>query len=485
MNSLIDAKLTEEEFKNLFVSTTSLIFDQIPIPINFVDGNCNEVFMNKAFLNYLGLELDEVVGKHITEIDPLVRLPIVVKTGRAEIGQKHKFKDGREVIVHRLPIFYGSKIIGGIGIILIDDLNYLYDLAMESKLINKLMAHKKNKAVDVYKAKYNFDDIFTQSIQGNDCKLRAKNYAKTDFTVLINGESGTGKELFAHSIHNSSSRKDGPFISINCASIPKTLIESELFGYEEGSFTGANKSGRVGKFELANGGTIFLDEIGDLPLDMQAKLLRVLQENEIQKIGSNKIINVDIRVIAATNCNIIDMINEGKFRSDLFYRLNVLNLNIPPLRERKEDISLLVQHFNTALYQEFGIDKKFGNDVMELFLSYKWPGNIRELKNVVTSTAVNSLDINVEVKNIPKYILDTMNVQERNVQYSQENENSEVIKKDNSIMDTIQKREEKLIIETLKSCKFNKTETAKLLGISRMSLYRKLKNMNIESEKDL
>ncbi|WP_315116988.1 sigma 54-interacting transcriptional regulator [uncultured Clostridium sp.] len=478
MSEIIDTKLTEEEFKNLFVSTISLIFNQMPIPINFVDSDCNEIFMNKAFLNYLGLELEDVIGKHITEIDPFVRLPIVVKTGRAEIGQKHRFKDGREVIVHRLPIFYGQKIIGGIGIILIDDLNYLYDLAMESNLINKLNPHKKSRAVDVYKAKYTFEDIFTQSSEGNSCKLRAEKYAKTDFTVLITGESGTGKELFAHSIHNHSNRKEGPFVSINCASIPKTLIESELFGYEEGSFTGANKSGRVGKFEIANGGTIFLDEIGDLPLDMQAKLLRVLQENEIQKIGSNKIINVDVRVIAATNCNIMEMVKDGKFRSDLFYRLNVLNLNIPPLRERKEDIKLLIEHFNTELYQDFNICKKFNKNVIEVFLLHKWPGNIRELKNVVTSSVVNALDDIVEIKNIPQYIMDDLDFQESNSE--EVPENIKISIDNNSLTDAVYKTEEKLIIETLKSCNFNKTEAAKKLGISRMSLYRKLKNIQLE-----
>ncbi|MDF2883795.1 MAG: PspF2, partial [Clostridiaceae bacterium] len=239
----------------------------------------------------------------------------------------------------------------------------------------------------MYKAKYKFEDIFTVSDCGKKCIETAKNYSKNDFSVLLTGESGVGKELFAHSIHNESNRKEGPFISVNCAAIPENLIEAELFGYEAGAFTGANKDGRIGKFELANGGTIFLDEIGDLPLSMQAKLLRVLQENEMVRIGGNHIISLDLKVIAATNCNLEEKIKEGNFREDLYYRLNVLNLNIPPLRQRKEDIPLLIDNFITKLYQKCGIYKKFSDESINVLTNYYWPGNIRELKNIVERIA--------------------------------------------------------------------------------------------------
>lgn len=457
-----------EDIKSIFTSITSLVFNQIPIPINFVDSECRVVIMNKAFLDYLGLEHKDVVGKYLPEIDPFVRLPLVLKTGKAEIGQRHRFKDGREVIVHRIPLFHEGRLIGGAGIILIDDLDYLYNMAVEGHLIKNLNPQNPGNADEIYKSKYTFEDIFTRSLQGNMCKEKAKNYARTDFTVLITGESGVGKELFAHAIHHESKRRDKPFIRINCASIPETLIESELFGYEEGAFTGARKKGRVGKFEVANGGTIFLDEIGDLPLDMQAKLLRVLQENEIERVGSNKIINIDVRVIAATNCDLMEKVRDGKFRTDLFYRLNVLNLAIPSLKERREDIPLLIEHFITSMYQGYGMYKKFPDDIIEILRSYSWPGNVRELKNIVTNIVVNAEDDVVHEHNIPKFILENSTAWE--IDMAKRRAPSE-----GSLKSVLSRIEQEIIQETLEKCNNNKAEAAKLLGMTRMSLYRKLK----------
>lgn len=461
-------KIGPDEIKNLFVSITSLIFNQIPIPVNFVDADCRVVAMNKAFLDYLGLQQKDVAGKHLTEIDPFVRLPLVLKTGKAEIGQRHRFKDGREVIVHRIPLFHEGKLIGGVGIILIGDLNYLYNMTAEGHPIKNMTSHKTGKAVDIYKSKYTFDDIFTCSLPGQLCKQKARNYAQTDFTVLITGESGVGKELFAHAIHHESGRKNNPFIRVNCAAIPETLIESELFGYEGGAFTGASKSGKAGKFEIANGGTIFLDEIGDLPLNMQAKLLRVLQENEIEKVGSNKIIDIDVRVIAATNCNLEAKVKEGKFRSDLYYRLNVLNLSVPSLRERKEDIPMLVEHFITSMYKEYGIYKKFSDKVFDIFKEYTWPGNIRELKNTVTNIAVNTAGDTVELEDIPQNIMEASSVKAFISSKS-------CLSAENSLKGTLSQIEKNIIEDTLKLCNNNKAEAAKMLGIPRMSLYRKLR----------
>lgn len=468
-------KFNHEDVKNILVSITSLIFDQIPIPINFVDSECRVVVMNKAFLDYLGLEQKDVVGKHLTEIDPFVRLPLVLKTGKAEIGQRHRFKDGREVIVHRIPLFHDSELIGGVGIILVDDLNYLYNMASEGRFIKNMTSQAVGSGAETHKSKYTFADIFTKSTLGNMCKQKAKNYAHTDFTVLITGESGVGKELFAHAIHHESKRKDKPFIRINCASIPETLIESELFGYEEGAFTGASKKGRVGKFEVANGGTIFLDEIGDLPLSMQAKLLRVLQENEIERVGGNRTISIDVRVIAATNCDLGEKVKEGKFRADLFYRLNVLNLVIPGLNDRKEDIVLLVEHFTTSLYQEYGMYKKFPDNIIDIFKDYTWPGNVRELKNIVTNIVVNAEDDIVREHNIPKYILESSST------YAARKSKacSSAV---GTLKDTLSKIEQDIIQDALKKCNYNKAEAAKSLGITRMSLYRKLKEEFQETE---
>ena len=229
-------------------------------------------------------------------------------------------------------------------------------------------------------------DIFGESKQIQKLKQDVKKIAISTSTVLITGESGTGKELFARAIHDESNRKDKPFIAINCGAIPDMLLESELFGYAKGAFTGADPMGKMGKFEFANKGTILLDEIGDMPLYLQTKLLRVLQERTIVRIGSNKIIDIDVRVIAATNKDLVKAIKENEFREDLYYRLNVIPLEIPPLRERKEDIKLLIETFiekYCKLFNKNFLDIKLGEDIWNIFYNYEWPGNVRELENTV------------------------------------------------------------------------------------------------------
>ena len=232
-------------------------------------------------------------------------------------------------------------------------------------------------------ADFSFEDIIGNSEIMRDKKREALQAAKTNFAVLITGESGTGKDIFAKAIHNLSSRSERPFVSVNCAAIPGELLESELFGYEEGAFTGAKRGGRQGKFIQADGGTIFLDEIGDMPLAMQAKILRVLQEGEVDKIGGSKPIPVDVRVISATRKNLEQMIREEKFREDLYYRLNIINLQLPPLRSRKEDIPPLVQQFMTQLNGEYNRKVQLSKEVLDIFCNYNWRGNIRELENVI------------------------------------------------------------------------------------------------------
>jgi len=474
LDKYLTTKFDPEKIAEIFVEMTSLLFDQLPIPINFVDAQGRVIIMNQAFLDFLGLGLDDVIGQYLSDIDPTVRLPIVLKTGVAEIGQNHKFKDGQKAIVHRIPLFYNNLIIGGVGIILVKDLEYMYNLINEKNMFKNLKSNKSNKIADVYKAKYTFDDILTHSNFGLKCKAKALTYSNTDFPVLITGESGVGKELFAHSIHNTSRRKKEPFIRVNCASIPHSLIESELFGYEKGAFTGANLSGKIGKFELANEGTIFLDEIGDLPLLLQAKLLRVLQEKEMERVGGNEIIHLNIRVIAATNCDLEAKIKEGAFRQDLFYRLNVLNLKVPSLRERKEDIPLLINHFITSMYQSFDIYKKFPDEIIKILLKYTWPGNIRELKNIIERITVNAEDKFIKQEDIPEYILNKVLEKDPVTKY-------ECTLREGSLKHTLAEIEKKIILDTLKKYNYNRTETAKVLGIPRMTLYRKLIDVDLET----
>jgi transcriptional regulator with PAS, ATPase and Fis domain len=232
------------------------------------------------------------------------------------------------------------------------------------------------------KAKFSLDDIIGKSAALERAKLQTRAFAATDSTVLIYGETGTGKELFAHAMHQLGNRRQHPFIAINCSALPKELIESELFGYEEGAFTGARKKGKQGLFELAHGGTIFLDEIGTLPLDAQTKLLRVIQEKEVIRLGASQIIPVDVRIIAATNRDLEEEVQKGSFREDLFYRLNVLSLQLPPLRERGEDVLLLFNHFFGEFCRRFGFNlAPPESEEQQLLLAYHWPGNIRELRN--------------------------------------------------------------------------------------------------------
>ena len=268
--------LTPKIVEELFMKNMYLIFSQLPMPVCFCDSSARIVTFNHSFADYYEIELEKVKGKYAIDVDPNARFPIILKTGKAELGKKHIYR-GKEIIVDRIPLFFNKELIGAISITIADDLNFIYKLIIENNLIRdlKLYEDRNHDILKVYKARYTWKDILSNSESLNNCKEQAKIFAKTEFVVLITGESGVGKELFAQAIHNHSERKDYPFIKVNCGAIPENLIEAELFGYVEGAFSGASKNGRVGKFELANKGTIFLDEIGELPLKMQVKLLKI------------------------------------------------------------------------------------------------------------------------------------------------------------------------------------------------------------------
>lgn len=308
-------------------------------------------------------------------------------------------------------------------------------------------------------------------------KENIKKVADSTSTVLITGESGTGKELVARSLHNQGNRKDKPFVVINCSAIPDTLLESELFGYVKGAFTGANQNGRMGKFELANNGVIFLDEIGDMPLYLQAKLLRVIQDKKIERIGSNKSIDLNIRIIAATNVDLIKNIKEKKFRSDLYYRLNVIPISILPLRERKEDIIPII---NNLIYKYNKISDKFVHtiekDVLTALTEYNWPGNVRELENVIELMInMSSEDGVITKKMLPENIL---NISEKNFSSA-----DKVIFKDDMTLDNFEDIEKKYIEKAL-SVYGNDTDGKKYISekmnIGLTTLYRKMKKYNIK-----
>lgn len=302
--------------------------------------------------------------------------------------------------------------------------------------------------------------------------VKATAVAATDATVLLRGESGTGKEVFARLIHQNSARKDKPFIAVNCAAIPESLIESELFGYEEGSFTGARRGGQLGKFQLAEGGTLFLDEIGDMPYPMQAKLLRVLQEGEIEKVGRQRSIKVDVRLVAGTNRPLEQMLEEGQFRQDLFYRLNVVPIVIPPLRERGRDVVLLAAHYLDRYNKKYHKSVRLTEEGYRLLLRYSWPGNIRELQNILESCVVLCSRECILPEDLPSSIRQ----QERRRVLEAEVSDAALPAR---LEEAVAQCEERVIRAALKSCQNNRQAAAERLGVSRRTFYRKVQQYQI------
>jgi sigma-54 dependent transcriptional regulator, acetoin dehydrogenase operon transcriptional activator AcoR len=350
------------------------------------------------------------------------------------------------VMVDKIPIYKDKRWIGSMIM--------LKEIQKVRQFVNRLSGNQ---------AKITFDDIIGQHLYFVQKVNEAKLAAATDSNVLILGESGTGKEMFAQAIHNASNRKNKPFIAINCGGIPRDLLGSELFGYEEGAFTGAKKGGSAGKFELADGGTLFLDEIGEMSLEMQVLLLRVIQEKEVMRIGGHKVIPVDVRIIAATNKNLRDEVEKGSFREDLFFRLNVMPITLPPLRERKEDIPHLVHHFIDKLCKK--LNKPFPEirlDFLQALIQYDWPGNIRELQNILERTLNRHTKTVLSAKDLPEEVFQMFPMPKKEEVFVHR--------------DDIKKQS---LIQALRLFNGNISKAAKHLGISRSTFYRHMKKYKI------
>lgn len=430
-----------------------------------IDGEITMI--NNPYCSFLGIKKEDAIGKHVTEIIPNTRMHIVAKSGKREIGDVQKIK-GNQMIADRIPIFVEGKLVGAVGTVVFKDIAELDSYVKKVTVMEKELEFYKAEWKKALGSKYTFENIIGESDAINQAKKLAKKVSKTRSSILILGESGTGKELFAHSIHNESPRSNYPLIKINCASIPKDLLESELFGYEEGAFTGAKKGGKPGKFEMANNSTIFLDEIGELPMNMQAKLLRAIQEREIERIGGTKSTTLDVRIIAATNRDLEKMVKNGEFREDLYYRLNVIKVTIPSLRERKEDISMLAKYLLRKVSDDMG---RFVTEItpkaMELLEEYDWPGNIRELENTI-ERAINLVDkeARIKVSHLPYYI------------QSLNNNNADTFYNIN-LKKLVSELEITEIKKAISISKGNKLHAAKMLGISRTSLYEKMQKYNM------
>ncbi|RSD27791.1 sigma-54 interaction domain-containing protein [Mesobacillus subterraneus] len=422
-----------------------------------VDREGRIIYINHNYCEFLEVNREETIGRHVTEIIENTRMHIVAQSGKEELADL-QFIKGNYMIANRVPIIKNGEVIAAFGTVFFRDTQEWMKMDSHVKsLLTRMQPYIQKIDTGV---KYTLDDILGDSKQIMSLKEKVKMVANSDISVLIRGESGTGKELFAHSIHQLSSRSQKPFIKVNCGAIPENLLESELFGYEEGAFTGAKKGGKKGKFQLANGGTLFLDEIGDMPLSMQVKLLRALQDGEIEPIGSTKSLSVDVRIIAATNRPLENMIEEKRFREDLFYRINVVPFSVPPLRERAEDLTLLIHHFIEKVTNRLG--KRIGGierQVLDVLTSYSWPGNIRELENVIEAAVHLTKGEQITYESLPDYL------QTQNALYRFKNK---------KLKDIVEETEKWVLKQSLERNHGDKNLVSKELGVSRTTLYDKL-----------
>lgn len=459
MNERKEVMVLEPEMLKEFLKETKVMC------AHMVDKKGIVRFINKSYLNVLGKEEKEVIGCHIDKITPGSRTLTVIKTGKAIIGYNWVV-NGYHMLASATPIIRNGKRKGSFAYSIFMDIwdakNIIDNLTMELKMYQ-------NEVHNIYAARYTFDQIIGEAQSIIDMKCLAEKAAfHPSITILINGESGTGKELLAHAIHSASRRNSMPFIRVNCAAIPENLLEAELFGYEEGSFTGARKGGSTGKLELAHGGTVFLDEIGEMSPAMQSKLLVFLQEREFERVGSHKPIRVDVRVIAATNRNLEDMIIKGEFREDLYYRLNVLKLVIPPLRERMEDLPLLIDYFLPVVNKDLKTNiSEISTGAMELLSNYSWPGNVREVVNVLQK-AVLLADLDGSQTITPRQL--------SFVKIGDKKTNHLV---SGTLKERMENFEKQQLVRVLKETNYNKTKAAAILDMDLSWLYKKIKRYGL------
>lgn len=445
------------------IQAIDFILKRVHEGIVIADRNGRVIYVNEANERITGLNNKKVLGQKVIDVVPTSSLIDVLKSGKERLGVKTKVNN-KYVYSNIVPIYENGILIGSISIFLdlteIQDLNQkLKDAQQQINILSKQLSG------------FIGDKDF---IVGKNPKMQkvlhiSQKAAGVISNVLITGESGTGKEVVARYIHKIGPRKDKPFVEVNCGAIPETLLESELFGYESGAFTGADPKGKMGLMEKANGGTIFLDEIGDMPFSLQVKLLRVLQDNEIRRLGGGRKIKLDVRVISATNKSLEAMVEKGTFREDLYYRLNVIHIELPPLRERSEDIPIYVKFLMEKIGQR--LDKKIHEIspvALRCLINYHFPGNIRELENILEKSFVMDEDGIIDIDDLPEFL-------------------SLIPKNDDFNWDfkgnwPTLKEVEQAIIERALTAFPNKTEAAKALGISRATLYRKMEEMGLNQD---
>lgn len=451
-----------------------------------VDRNGIIIYINDGYCDFIGTTVEEAINRPVQDVIENSRMHIVVQTGQKELAALQSI-NGSEMIANRFPLFENGEIVGAVGSVMFRNPEewQMYKTKIQN-LVEELNYYQA-KVDRELRSKYSFSDLIGNSATFLSVKSLAERVSGSNSSVLLIGESGTGKELFAGAIHNKSMRAPSPFVAINCSSIPEHLLESELFGYEDGAFTGAKKGGKKGQFEMANEGTLFLDEIGDMPLSMQSKLLRVLQEKEVHRIGGQKSKRVDVRIIAATHRDLEKMVEEGTFRQDLYYRLNVIKIEIPPLRKRKEDIPIISMSLLRKLEKKFfrnGIE--LSAEVTERLMEHSWPGNIREIENVL-ERSINVLDGKmIKLSHLPLYLRDKETESYEGTEinpypdHSTNLESSSAALSVQPLKETLALVEKQAIQNALAITKGNKIKAAKLLEIGKTSFYEKCKLYDIK-----
>lgn len=472
-------------------------FDRVPISwheqiinllaerVVIVDENGMILYINEGYCQFIGTTVEEAMGRPVQEVIENSRMHIVAKTGQKELASVQSI-NGSEMIANRYPIMEEGQVVGAVGNVMFRNPEEwrMYKSKIQN-LVEELNYYHAKVQRD-FRSKYTFNDLIGSSPTFQAAKELAERVSGSNSSVLLIGESGTGKELFAHAIHHNSTRSSSPFVAINCSSIPEHLLESELFGYEEGAFTGAKKGGKQGHFELADSGTLFLDEIGDMPLSMQSKLLRVLQEKEVVRVGGHKAVPINVRIIAATHRDLDKMVEKGEFRQDLFYRLNVIKIDIPPLRRRKQDIPAIAKKLLKKLETRFfrnGIELSAG--VAERLMRHSWPGNIRELENVL-ERSINVLDGKIiKLSDLPLYLRDLQIKEQGGIEYefgSSPLQHAKVSVQ--PLKEMLAQVEKQAIQSALAAANGNKLAAARMLDISKTSFYDKCKLYNLKNTEE-
>jgi len=462
-----------EELEDL-VEALRLVMDNVYSGIIVCNKDSKILYMNRFYADLLKADREQAIGKHIKEFFPESRLPEVLMSGEMEIGQKCSLRADIALLVNRIPIKRGSETIGVILQTIFKDYTEINELMARLNLLEREVKFYKRGLDSMLSATFTLDSIVGKNRRLLEAKRMAEKYAKTDAAVLIVGATGTGKELFAQAVHKASGRKAGPFVCVNCAAIPKDLLESELFGYETGAFTGARQRGKTGRIELAHKGTLFLDEIGDLPQGAQSKILRVLETKKIERLGGLRSVEVDFRLVAATNKDLGAGIAAGRFREDLYFRLAVVLVRVPALRDRREDVPELCRRFLAQRPGGNGEGRELSAAALRFLSGHDWPGNVRELRNLMERVSVLSDEREISEETVRRLLGAGERVLPDPGLLPEEYGGLK-------LLEAKERFERKYLVQKLRESEYTITKAAQAAGIYPSALHAKMKKFGIES----